>query len=182
MTIYGKLTTSALDGFEEWRKKYYKYLYHCKKCAKNFETVEKEEKCKFCGEKIIELERNDVEMHRGKHRLSYYCYECKERFQAKDIIHNCEKCGSQVIQHYPFSAIRRRDRFILGMNFKIDDLKKVKIRGRKKKKKESKTIKNSFNKAGKHFRKFNNPLKELNNPFNKFRFQKKIKEEKTSDL
>jgi len=115
MPQFDCVTTSHVDsGFEDWRMKHYKHLYFCAACARNFETVQEEKKCKFCFSDVRELERKDS-ANRSK-KFSYHCYKCGKRFFPDTIVHSCEKCGSQVFQSHPHSAARMRDRLMLRLN------------------------------------------------------------------
>src|SRR3989338_9172978 len=115
------VTQTQSDGYEQFRHKFFKHLYYCSKCIRNFQTHHPEAICRICGTELKELVRDDVKQYsEGKRKMRYYCPKCLKTFDTESYAKGCKTCGSAVIHYYPWNPVKTRHKILL----KVNDLRK----------------------------------------------------------
>ena len=104
-----RLSPSELDKFHEFRKRF-PYLYICKKCTRAFDAQRPEDKCKFCGGEVKEIEKDDRVS--AKPMYTYVCPMCYKEFVAEHA-DKCVKCGGRFLHKY--KTVRVGTRQLLSM-------------------------------------------------------------------
>lgn len=111
------VTKTQSDGYEQFRHNFFKHLYYCSKCIRNFQTHEAATSCHICGTELKELVKDDVKHYsEGKKKMRYYCPKCLKTFDTETYVKGCGICGSAVIHYYPWNPVKRRHVWLLKLN------------------------------------------------------------------
>src|SRR3989338_7185078 len=98
LDIYDILPVSIMENSHTFRESYFDYLYLCRTCVRSFDSKTELDKCKFCGNAIIELKS----VRRGRAGwkagfkntkiFRYFCPICEKNFISKEKFSVCNGC------------------------------------------------------------------------------------------
>jgi Zn finger protein HypA/HybF involved in hydrogenase expression len=120
--IFDNLPIWGLDEFENFRNSKYRFLYLCRNCARSFDSDEALNKCKFCGQQVMELRTAKKERESWKSGFKkrtmykYFCPTCERSFVTNEKMAVCNRCRTDYLHVHTWNMLRRRDKFYIKLN------------------------------------------------------------------
>ncbi|MCX6815569.1 MAG: hypothetical protein NT120_01835 [Candidatus Aenigmarchaeota archaeon] len=105
-----RLPSGSLDDFHRFREGRFNFLYLCKTCNRSFDSLEKEDNCKFCGSDIVELRKTN----RGRPTTyRHYCPTCERTFTTTEKLTVCNECRTDYLHVYNWNMLGTREKLYI---------------------------------------------------------------------